>query len=271
MDQIISTIQSLLPAGVDISSLFSSVLTLCTISLVISLIARFVFGKKSNLNRSISSAINILFIYVITVAVHSLGVNLTFLISPLPFISLEGDYLHILNLLNAEHGVICDQILSMIILAFLANLADGWLPEGKKVISWFFFRCISVLLAMVLHLIATAVINALVPEGLMTWAPTVLLCLLVLMLAVGALKLLVGIILATVNPIIGALYTFFFANVVGKMLSKAILTAGMITAIILVLNYFGISSILVAASALLAYIPFLVILLIIWYVIGHLL
>lgn len=271
MDQIIAKLQSLLPAGVDLSSLLHSVLTLCAVALVISIVARFAFGRNSTLNRSVSSAINILFIYVITIAVHSLGVNLTFLLSPLPFISLEGDYLHILDLLHAEQAVICDQILSMVILAFLANIADSWLPEGKKLLSWFFFRCISVLLAIVLHLIATTIISAIVPEGLFDWAPTVLLAILVIMILVGALKFLVGLILSTVNPIIGALYTFFFANIVGKMVTKAVLTAGIVTSIILVLNYFGITAVLVAASALLAYVPFLVILLIIWYIIGHLL
>lgn len=271
MDQIIETIQSLLPAGVDVSSLLHSVLTLCGAALIISIVARLAFGRNSTLNRSVSSAINILFIYVITIAVHSLGVNLTFLLSPLPFISLQGDYLHILDLLNANRSVICDQILSTVILALLANIADSWLPEGKKLLSWFFFRCISVLLAMVLHLIVITILTAIVPDGLFDWAPAVLLGILVVMILVGALKFLVGLVLSTVNPIIGALYTFFFANIIGKMVTKAVLTAGIVTSIILVLNYFGITAVLVASSALLAYVPFLLILLIIWYVIGHLL
>ena len=38
----------------------------------------------------------------------------------------------------------------------------------------------------------------------------ILLGILVAMLLLGALKLFVGIALATINPIIGALYTFFF-------------------------------------------------------------
>ena len=269
MDQFIAKIQSLLPAGLDITSLLTSALTLCGSVILLGIVARIFFGKKSTLNRCVCSAISILFIYVITVAVHSLGVNLSFLISPLPFIALDGEYLYIIDLMNAEHGVICDQILSMIILAFLANISNSWLPEGEKVISWFFFRCIAVLLAMVLHLIANAIISAIVPEGLMVWAPTVLLVILVVMLAVGALKFLVGLVLATVNPIIGALYTFFFANVIGKMLSRAMLTASLVTAIVMVLNYFEISAILVAASALLAYVPFLLVLLLVWFIIGH--
>ena len=61
----------------------------------------------------------------------------------------------------------------------------------------------------------------------MTPITVILLCLLallVLLLLVGALKLIVGAVLATVNPLIGAFYTFFFATLAGKALSKAILT-----------------------------------------------
>lgn len=271
MEQILTYLESLIPEGVEGSSLLTSVLTVCAAVLVISLLARLFFGRKSTLNRSISSAINILFIYAVTITVQSLGVNLGFLLSPLPFVSLEGEYMSIMDLLNSDYTVICSHILSMVILAFLANIADGWLPEGKKLLSWFFFRCISVLLAMVLHLLVTTILTALLPEGLLELAPTVLLSLLVVMILVGALKYLVGLVIGTVNPIIGALYTFFFANVVGKMLSKAVLTAALVTSIVLILNYFGITALLVASTALLAYLPFLLVLLAVWYVVGHLL
>ena len=78
---------------------------------------------------------------------------------------------------------------------------------------------------MALHLIVTQLFTTYLPQGLVTYAPTILLALLVLLLLVGALKIVVGAILATVNPLIGAFYTFFFATIVGKALSKAMLTA----------------------------------------------
>jgi hypothetical protein len=124
---------------------------------------------------------------------------------------------------------------------------------------------------MVLHVIANAIITAFLPEGLLVWAPVVLLALLIIMMCVGALKLVVGAILTTVNPLIGILYTFFFANVVGKQLSKAVLTTVILSAIVYLLNYLGATTILIASAALLAYIPFLIILLILWYIVGRLL
>jgi hypothetical protein len=121
---------------------------------------------------------------------------------------------------------------------------------------------------MVLHLIANAILEAFLPEGLLTWAPVVLLGLLVLMLLVGALKLLVGLVLSTVNPLIGALYTFFFANIIGKQISKAVLTTAILAGIVTLMHYLGIAAVYIAASALAVYIPLLIILLLLWYLVG---
>ena len=95
--------------------------------------------------------------------------------------------------------------------------------------------------------------------------------LLVVLLLVGALKIVVGAILATVNPLIAAFYTFFFATVVGKALSKAMLTTLLLSLLVYGLNYIGCTVISIASAALIAYIPFLIVLLIIWYVVSKVL
>lgn len=271
MDAIVSFVESIVPSGFAIEAFLKCALTLFICFIALGLLGRLFFGKKSTLNRSVSSAISILFIYVVTVVIHSLGVNLAFLVSPLPFVTISGDYMSVFAFSGAHYTVICDHVLSMIILAFLANLSDGWLPTGKNVFSWIFFRCLSVLLAMILHLIAFAIIHSFLPEGLLVWAPVVLLGLLVLLLLVGCLKVVVGLVLSTVHPLIGILYTFFFANVVGKQITKAILTTGILVGVVYLMNYFGATAVFIASSALIAYIPFLLLLLVFWYIIGHLL
>ncbi len=270
MDLIIESLQGMLPVGITIESILQALLVLIIGILALSGLARAIFGQDSVINRSMSSAISILFIYVITICVQSFGVNLGFLLTPLPFVQLSGDTLAIFSFLESDYTYICHQVLNMIILAFLANLTDQWLPTGKSLAGWFFFRCVAVLLAMVLHLLVHAIIAVFVPEGLFQWAPMVLLGILAASMMVGGLKVIVGIVIGTVNPIIGVLYTFFFANIIGKMISKAVLTTLILSCMILVLNRFGITAISVAPAALMGYIPFLLVLLAIWYVIGHL-
>ena len=90
---------------------------------------------------------------------------------------------------------------------------------------------------------------------------------LVLLLLTGALKILVGALLTTVNPIIGGLYTFFFANIVGKQITKAVLTTVILSAIVIALRYIGLTVISIASAALVAYIPIAIILVVLWYIV----
>lgn len=275
MDSIIDKLQSFVPENFDLNSILIMAAVLSVASLVFGLIGRFVFGKKSNLNQSVSSAIGILFIYIATVLIHSFGLDLKFLLSPLPFFTIHtteaaGDVIS-LYLPLTDYVALCGELLNMIILAFLANLANAWIPQGKNLFTWLLFRIISVLVAMVLFALANMLITQYLPEGLLTWAPVILLALLVIMLLVGALKGLVGAVLVTVNPLIGFLYTFFFANIVGKMLSRAMLTTLLMGGLIYALNYFGIVFIALGSGVLTLMIPLLIVLLIIWYVVGKLL
>lgn len=238
--------------------------------LVLALLGRFIFGKGSALMLAVSSAIGILFIYVVTILLGSAGEELQRFIAPLPFVTIKDDTMYLFSF-KAEYTEVCTQILNMIILSFLMNLADGWLPTGKRVLSWVFFRCLGVLIALILHLVVTGLLTSFLPEGLVIYAPTILLGILILMLLTGALKFLVGLVLTTVNPLIAALYTFFFANVVGKQITKAILTTAILAGLVLVLQKMGVVAISIASAAFAAYIPLILLLVVLWYIIGKLL
>ena len=240
-------------------------------TLLTSLFGRFIFGKKSALNNAVSSAIGILFIYALTVVIKSFGAQFEVFLSPLPYVTISDDTLLLFSFSGTDYTVICSQILSMIILSFLVNLVDGWLPMGKNILTWVFFRCLTVVSAVFLHLIVTGLFTTYLPEGIVTYAPAILLALLVLMLLTGALKILVGVAISTVNPLIAALYTFFFANVIGKQITKAVLTTALLTGLVMAMQHFGIAAVSIASAALIAYIPFVIILVILWYVVCRIL
>lgn len=239
--------------------------------LLMSLIGRFIFGKKSGLSNAVSSAIGIIFICAVTVVLRSFGVQYASWVAPVPFVHMQADALELFNFFAADYTVICREVLSMIIWAFLINLIDGWLPKNKNIFGWLFFRCLTVVISYGLHLATSWLFAKYLPDVIVTYAPVVLLALLVLMLLTGALKILVGALMATVNPVIGALYTFFFANIVGKQISKAVLTSALLAGFVILLRYLGITAICIAAGALVAYIPFLLILVALWYMVNRLL
>ena len=268
MEQIKSMLNSI---DFDSTTFLKAALILAVSTILLGVIGRFVFGKRSALNHSVSSAICILFVYAATVVLYSLGARYQRFVAPLPFVSFSGTQMKLFSFASNDYTVVCAELLSMVILAFLANLFEGILPKGKRFIAWLFFRTLGIVLAMAAHLVVTWLFNAYLPQGLVTYAPTILLALLVLLLLVGALKIVVGAILATVHPLIGAFYTFFFATVVGKALSKAVLTTAILAGIIAAMNYIGVVTVSIASEALIAYIPFLVVLVVIWYIISRLL
>lgn len=267
MEAVINYFASL---NLNIETFLKSIGLLIAALFALALVGRFVFGKKSPLLLAVSSAIGILFIYAITIVLGGLGDEFQKFIAPLPFVTIENDSMVLFDF-QADYTVVTTQILSMIILSFLMNLADSWLPTGKKVITWILFRCLAVALGLALHLLVTGLLTAHLPEGLVTYAPVILLAILALMLLTGALKFLVGIVLTTVNPLIAALYTFFFANIVGKQITKAILTTAILAGLVLLLQKLGVVAIYIASAALAAYIPLIILLLLLWYIIGKLL
>lgn len=265
-------LSDLIPSQVDLMTMLKFIGIFAAISVAISLLGRVIFGKRSSLNHALSSAMGIFFILVISTVIYVFDPkSLAQYLSPLPYVAFSGDYLMVFPILGSDFALICDEVLSMIILAFLVNLLDTYIPKGKGIIGWYFLRFVTIVLAMGLHYAVTWASNAYLPGFLVTYAPVLLLGILVLALLMGLLNVILGVVLIAMNPIFGALYTFFFSSLIGKQLTKAIFTTFVLTAVVVALNYFGATLLCIAGTALAAYIPLLIVLLILWYLIGHLL
>jgi len=272
LGKIIKHASHYMPAEIDLISTAKFMLYFAAASLILGVLGRLVLGKHSSLNHALSASMAILFIYAVTIAVYTFKPwELELLLSPLPFATFAGDYLIILPLFDTAFPALCSEILSMVILAFLINLVDTFIPRGESVISWFFLRVLTIVLCMGLHFGACWVFETYLPEVLVTYAPMILLFLLVFMVFSGAISLVLGLILTLNSPFLGAMYTFFFSNIVGKQVSKAIFTTVILCGIVYVMGYFGYTVITITAAALMTYIPLALVLLLLWYLIGHVL
>lgn len=263
---------SYLPSEIDMVSTAYFMLYFAAASLILGILGRIVLGKRSSLNHSLSSAMGIFFVYAATIVIYTFKPwNLEALLSPLPFVTFAGDYLIVLPITDCQIPALCTQVLSLVILAFLINLLDSFTPKGNNVISWYLMRFITVLLCMAVHLLVSWAFRTYLPEVLVTYAPTVLLLLLAFMLLSGVLNLILGLVIAVTNPFLGAMYTFFFSNVIGKQVSKAIFTSAILCVVFYLLDFFGYTVICISAVSLLTYIPLALVLLLLWYLIGHVL
>lgn len=263
-------LEHILPAEMDMVStlLFIAVFGLAV--MVAGILIRLIVGKNSALNRTLCATLGILLIYVVTILIYTFNPrNLIQFLSPLPFVRFSGDKLILFSFLHSSFPEICREMLSMVVLAFLAHLLDGIIPEGKSVVGWGLLRLLSVLGALVAHYFINVAFDTYIPGILDGYAPVILFCILVFLLVLGIAKVLLGVFLTVINPIFGILYTFFFSSKIGRQLSGAILSMLILTAFVFALEYLGFGVISISLEALQSYIPTLAIVLIIWYVIGN--
>ncbi len=268
MDKIIRYFQQL---DLDHITLIKTGLLFMLVGLLISLFGRFVFGKKSALSNAVSSAIGILFIYALTIFLKETPYTFAQWIPPLPFVTISGDTLVLFSFAGADYLAICSQLLSMLLLAFLVNIVDRWLPQGKNIFTWILFRALTVLIALILHIVAGGLLSAYLPTAITVYAPPILLGILAVMLLTGALKVPVSAVLSSVNPLIAGFYAFFFAHIVGKQITKAVLTTAILAGLVILLQNLGISAVCIAPELLTAYWPYGVVLIFLWFLVGRIL
>ena len=268
----LSKLTSILPAEITLISMVKFIAIAAAVLFVLGLVIRLLFGRKSALNKAISAGIGVLCIYILTIIIYTFSPgNLERFLVPLPFVKFSGTYLFLMDFSVTDFTVICTQILNMVILVFLYNLADCVLPDGDDTspTGWFLLRYLTILAAMVIHYFVTDLTDGFLPDLLVSYGPTILLLCLIASLLMGALSLILGLVLTVANPVFGLLFTFFFSNKLGKQLSKAMLTTCILNILVAVLGHLGFSMISISISALLSYIPLLAVLMALWYFIGR--
>ncbi len=233
--------------------------------LLISSMFRFLFGKRAQIGKSITSAMEILCLYVLWIAIFCLGLPWDLFVEPLPFLSIKNGYFQVFSIISSDFGNTCTQFLKLLMIAFLVNLMNSIIPEGKKIVVWLFLRVITVLLAIVVNYVLDVALQMWLPQGFGQYAPLILIGVLALLIALGSLKLIVGMTLFVANPLIGALYTFFFSNLIGRALARSIISAGMITALVYCLNTLGIFTIALTFSTMVSLLPLFLIVILLWY------
>ena len=261
---------SAIPVSFDIGASLKFIIVFVAGLLGLGVVFKLIFGKKSDLNHAMSSAAGILVVYVLTIIVYAFQPKgLSKLLSPLPFVTFVQDYLFILPFRGTPFETLCSQILSLILLSFVVNCVDTLLPEGENPVTWFLSRFLSVILAMGLHVAANWAISKYLPSVLVYHAPAVLLVLLLCFLLVGVFKVILGVFLTVVNPIVGGIYTFFFSNLIGRQVTKSVLSTFLICGVFYAMDRFNFLIVEIGPGALPAYLPLLPGFLIIWYLLGH--
>ena len=263
----ISALTAIVPAQISFGATMKYLAIFAAVAIAAGLLFRIFLGRRSALNRAICAGIGVLCVYVMTVIVYTFGPGtLERFLVPLPYIDFSGELLYLTAISGGEFTAICTDMLSLVILILIYNLVDNLLPDGETTVSWVLLRSLTIITAMAAHYFVTLLTHRFLPELLVSYGPTILLVLLVISLLGGLVGALLGLLLVVVNPILGILVHFFFSSGLGKQISKAMLTTGLLTGLLVALNNFGYSVISISPAALLSYIPLLLILIALWWI-----
>lgn len=261
-----------IPASLDLIHIAKFLLIFAVGSLILGVLGRFILGKRSSLNHSVSAVMAVLFLYAMTIMVYTFKPwNLDALLSPLPFVTFFNEYLVVMPVVGIYPTVLARELVSLIILAFFVNLLDTFFPQGKTIVGWYCLRFFMVGLSLAGHLLIHWAFNTYAPTFIVEYAPLILLLILASTLVLGFLNAVLGLILTINNPFVGAVYYFFFSNIIGKQLTKAVFTSGILCVILFLMDQAGYSFIPISMTALTAYGPVALVSLVLWYLIGHLL
>lgn len=268
IQSILETTNALIPATLEKSIILSALLIVFVLGL--GLVFRLFFGRNCAVNRGISGFLEVLFIYAATVTVYTLKPwNLSQYLAPLPFAIFRGDILIVSYSACSTIPLLCSQLLSLIILCFIVHLLNFVLPRGRSFVPWLLMRAVCVVLAVGVDLAANWALNAFLPAVIAESAPVALITVLAVTLLVSLFNPLLCILFTAANPIVGLLYTFFFSNTIGKNLTRAVLSAGMVFALFYGMDYFECIVIDITPGALLRNSPFALALLGVWYVFDY--
>lgn len=234
-------------------------------------VLRLIFGKGSKLVRSVSASINVVMVYLTAIIVYVLLPQLRDSLPSLPFISVTEDAFYLWDIANLSNSSLFPALLQLFVLAFLVNAMETFLPHGKKILSWYGFRLLTVAASLGLYTLLSVLVQTFAPQIFGEWAVFILLGLWLFILLTGILKVLLAVILTAVNPIIGAIYTFFFSNIFGRQFSKAILTTLLCVGLLMLLRSLGLSAFAFESFSLASYGPTCVIALLALYLFGKLL
>lgn len=232
-------------------------------------ILRLIFGKDSRLNRALSACLSILLMYLAAILIYLfLPVARDFL-SPLPFLTVQQTRVTLWDLSALSEGLLYGSLLKLAFIAFLVNLLEALLPRGETFRRWWLWRTVTVLSVLTLYSLLCTWLEGAYPQVFTLWAKPMILGFWLAILLTAVLKLLLGVVLTVMNPIIGALYTFFFSNIFGRQFSKSILTTLILVALMGILNGLGFSQFSFSDSSFAAYGPTCLIILLTLYLFGR--
>ena len=240
---------------------------------ILAVIIRAIADKASRYNHALASAMAILFAYIFLMMIHDTEppAFVTDALKILPLIDYKEGVVTLFKFDGANISLFFNELLHAFILSFILIGLDDLIPDAKNGPAWIVLQVFIMAVSLFLYWGVLKAIEVFMPNILTSHAPLILGCILLFMIALGVLKLVLGLLLVAVNPLLGAVSTFFGTSPVGKALGKAAMCALILCAV----NFFMVNAgyvtfALINLTWVVCILPLLVLLLL-WFVVGYIL
>lgn len=271
MEQLYAFFLQLFPEGFDPCDMFTVYAFIGISILMIGGVGRIVAkGKGSAFSHALSSSVAVLIAYTVAGILYRLDPEvMTQIIDLLPMVALEDGNIVLFDFVKAGLPRSCTEILHLLILVFALILLDDLIPDAKSVLSWFILQFTITAFATILYCFFVHVVQHYAPEMLDSYAPLILISVLAGMMLLAVLKVILGLLLTAINPLFGAVYTFFFASKFGKVISKSVLSTLLLCIFVVFVQSLGYAGFTIIGGTLLPFLAFLMMLMVLWYLLGY--
>ncbi len=267
-------IHNLLPESITISKSLLFIVGFVLVVLLISWVIKSLFGKDSDLRHAFVSSMGIIMLYVLCMVIYTFNpAGLRRFLAPLPFVTFTDNHMNLFRFQGADFSMISLQLISMLLLTYLVNQISNLTPDKLTPYTWILCRLGLLLLSIFAYYLAYCILGnlalKLLPGPVLEYTSVILLGIVGFLFLLGVLKWVLGLFLTVVNPLLGGVYAFFFANKLGKNISRAIGSTTALTLFVMVVRRLGYSSLSLAPEDLIRYIPLCLCIMALWIFTGR--
>ena len=275
MFEVISTyILSLFPEGFNPTDMFHTLFYLIGVALILAALVRLIHKKASQYNHALSSAMALMFMYMLMLMLHRLIPDIVDPVLdklPLMDVNFQTGTVRLYQFNMDKFTECCRELVYVLILSFCLIGLDDIIPDSKNTATWIILQFIIVCMALAIYCFILNSINTFFPEVFTSVAPMILVSILLFMVFLGLLKVILTLMLAAVNPLLGAVSTFFSSNKLGMALGKSVMCSFMLISMCTFLRYKALAVIPLEDLTLMVCCLPLIVLLLLWVIIGHVL
>lgn len=274
LEVISAYILSLFPEGFDPFDMFHTLFYLIGVALILAALIRLIHKKTSQYNHALSSAMALMFMYLLMLMLHRLIPEIVDPVLdklPLIHVNFESGTISLFHFSMDRFAESCRELVYLMILSFCLIGLDDIIPDAKNTPSWMILQFIIVCIAFAIYTFILKAINMFLPDVFTSFAPVILVSILLFMVFLGLLKVILTMMLVAVNPLLGAISAFFSSNKLGMALGKSVMCSFVMIAMTIFLKFKDLATVSMDDLTMLVCALPLVILGVLWVVIGHIL